>query len=177
LRLTQSKLADQAKSYYVGGLGREDYYTQGQELEGEWHGEGAKLLSLGGKASADAFYDLCDNRDPATREPLTPRRKEGRTVGYDINFHCPKSVSAMYAHRKDERIVAALREAVGDTMREMEAEMQTRVRVDDVQEKRVTGNMVWAEFVHMTARIFIRIASPSTRPTTKSRSAGRYSAI
>lgn len=152
LRMIQTKSAEQAKSYYVSGLSTEDYYVKGQELDGTWHGKGAKLLSLDGKVGADAFYDLCENRDPANRERLTPRTKERRTIGYDINFHCPKSVSALYAHAKDERIVAALREAVGETMREMETAMQTRVRVGDAQEQRLTGNMVWAEFVHMTAR-------------------------
>ena len=152
LRITQSKSADQAKSYYVAGLSREDYYTEGQELEGQWHGKGAELLGLGGEVGPNEFYDLCENRDPATGGRLTARTKDVRTVGYDVNFHCPKSVSAIYAHTKDERIVGALREAVGDTMREMETEMQTRVRIGGAQEKRITGNMVWAEFVHMTAR-------------------------
>lgn len=151
LRITQSKSAEQAKSYYVE-LSREDYYTEGQELKGQWHGKGAELLGLGGEVGSDEFYDLCDNRDPATGGRLTPRTKDMRRIGYDINFHCPKSVSAMYAHTKDERIVTALRGAVGDTMREMETEMQTRVRIGGAQENRVTGNMVWAEFVHMTAR-------------------------
>lgn len=152
LRMTQSKSADQAKSYYVSGLSREDYYTERQELKGHWHGKGAELLGLSGEVGSDEFYDLCDNRDPATNAPLTPRTKEVRTVGYDINFHCPKSVSAVYAHNKDERIIGALRGAVGETMREIEAEMQTRVRIGGAQEERFTGNMVWAEFVHMTAR-------------------------
>ncbi|MDR3404231.1 MAG: MobF family relaxase [Chthoniobacter sp.] len=150
--MTQSKSADQAKSYYVAGLTREDYYTERQELEGAWGGKGAGLLGLDGKVGSDEFYDLCDNRDPVTGARLTPRTKDVRTVGYDINFHCPKSVSAMYVHSKDERILGAFRQAVGDTMHEMEAEMQTRVRMGGAQEKRVTGNMIWAEFTHMTAR-------------------------
>ena len=152
LRMIQTKSAEQAKSYYVSGLSREDYYLQGQELDGMWGGKGAELLSLSGTVGADAFYDLCENRNPANRERLTARTKQVRTVGYDINFHCPKSVSALYAHTKDARIVAALRQTVDETMREMETAMQTRVRVGDAQEQRVTANMVWAEFVHMTAR-------------------------
>jgi conjugative relaxase-like TrwC/TraI family protein len=152
LRITQSKSADQAKSYYLDGLSREDYYTEGQELAGNWNGRGAELLGLDGKVGQDAFFDLCENRDPATGARLTPRTKEERTVGYDFNFHAPKSVSAIYAHTKDERIVGALRSAVGDTMRELEAEMKTRVRMGGVQEERTTSNMVWAEFIHKTAR-------------------------
>ena len=156
-RITQSKSADQAKSYYTKSLGREDYglgdyYTDGQEIAGNWQGRGAELLGVSGKVDQAAFFDLSENRAPATGERLTARTKNDRTVGHDFNFHVPKSVSAMYAHTGDEWIVAALREAVGDTMREMEAEMKTRVRVGGVQEERTTGNMVWAEFTHKTAR-------------------------
>ncbi len=152
LRITQSKSAEQAKSYYVDGLSREDYYREGQELAGRWQGRGAELLGLEGEVTSDGFFDLSENRDPATGERLTPRTKDNRTVGYDFNFHAPKSVSAMYAHTGDERIVTALRGAVGETMREIETEMQTRVRMGGVQEQRTTGNMVWAEFIHKTAR-------------------------
>ena len=152
LRITQSKSAQQAKSYYVSGLSREDYYSEGQEVAGNWHGKGAERLGLAGKVDQEAFYALSENRDPATGERLTARINDERTIGYDFNFHVPKSVSAMYSHTRDERIVAAMRGAVGETMREIETEMQTRVRLGGVQDQRVTGNMVYAEFVHKTAR-------------------------
>jgi conjugative relaxase-like TrwC/TraI family protein len=152
LRITQSKSAQQAKSYYVKGLSREDYYSEGQEVAGNWQGKGAERLGLAGKIDQEAFYALSENRDPATGDRLTARSNDERTIGYDFNFHVPKSVSAMYAHTQDERIVTAMRGAVGDTMREIETEMQTRVRVGGVQGQRTTGNMVWAEFVHKTAR-------------------------
>lgn len=152
LRIVQSKSSGQAKSYYTEGLSREGYYTEGQEIAGNWNGKGAERLGLDGTVSQKEFHALCENLDPATGTRLTARTNSDRTVGYDLNFHCPKSVSALYAHSKDERILSAFRESVGDTMREIETEMQTRVRVGGAQEKRVTGNMVWAEFIHMTAR-------------------------
>ena len=37
-------------------------------------------------------------------------------------------------------------------MREIESEIKTRVRKNGANENRTTGNMVWAEFVHFTAR-------------------------
>ncbi len=73
-------------------------------------------------------------------------------MGYDFNFHCPKSVSVIYEFTKDERILAAFNSAVTQTMREIEAESKTRVRQNGADENRVTGNLVWAEFVHFTAR-------------------------
>ena len=75
-----------------------------------------------------------------------------RTVGYDFNFHCPKSVSVVYEFTKDERILDAFRISVNQTMREIESEIKTRVRKNGANENRTTGNMVWAEFVHFTAR-------------------------
>ena len=52
----------------------------------------------------------------------------------------------------DQDILDAFRGAVDETMREIEAEMKTRVRRGGKDEDRVTGNMVWAEFIHTTSR-------------------------
>ena len=52
----------------------------------------------------------------------------------------------------DEGILDAFRGAVDETMREMEAEMKTRVRRKGQDTDRTTGNMVWAEFIHTTSR-------------------------
>ena len=84
LRITQSKSAQQAKSYYVSGLSREDYYSEGQEVAGDWHGKGAERLGLAGKVDQEAFYALSENRDPATGDRLTARSNDERTIGYDF---------------------------------------------------------------------------------------------
>jgi hypothetical protein len=57
-----------------------------------------------------------------------------------------------YAMSGDQDIMGAFRGAVDDTMREMEAEMKTRVRKRGQDINRTTGNMVWAEFIHTTSR-------------------------
>jgi conjugative relaxase-like TrwC/TraI family protein len=51
---------------------------------------------------------------------LTPRSNDDRTVGYDFNFHAPKSVSILYSQTQDARIVDAFRSSVDETMRELE---------------------------------------------------------
>jgi conjugative relaxase-like TrwC/TraI family protein len=152
LRIIQSKSAAHAKSYFKEGLSREDYYSEGQEIAGTWNGKAAERLGLRATVSQDDFHALCDNLDPATGARLTARTNSDRTIGYDFNFHSPKSATLLYSLTKDERILTACRGAVSDTMKEMETDMQTRVRIGGVQEKRETGNMVWAEFVHFTAR-------------------------
>src|SRR5581483_916404 len=52
----------------------------------------------------------------------------------------------------DQKLLDAFRDSVADTMREMEAEMKTRVRKQGADLDRTTGNMVWAEFIHTTSR-------------------------
>ena len=69
------------------------------------------------------------------------RTRTERTVGYDFTFSVPKSVSLLYALSGDEGIMDAFRGAVDETMREMEAEMKTRVRMggqDDEPRQRAT---------------------------------------
>lgn len=156
LRIIQNNAAAGAKSYYSTA----DYYTEGQELVGVWRGEGAKRLGLDGTIVKSDWDALCDNLDPRTGATLTARQKSNRRVGYDVNFHVPKSVSVYYGLSGDERLVTAFREAVDATMRDMEAEMKTRVRVGGKGEDRTTGNMVWGEFVHFTARPVDGVSDP-----------------
>jgi conjugative relaxase-like TrwC/TraI family protein len=148
LRIIQNSSPAGAKSYYSTS----DYYTEGQELVGHWRGEAAKRLGLDGTVAKDDWSALCDNRNPADGTTLTPRQKQNRRVGYDFNFHVPKSVSLLYAFTEDERILDAFKDSVGETMLEMEAEAKARVRKDGQNEDRTTGNLVWGEFVHLTAR-------------------------
>lgn len=148
LRITQNVHASGAKSYYSTA----DYYSEGQELTGQWRGVAARRLGLEGNVRQADWDALCDNRHPQTGKRLTPRRKTERTVGYDFNFHVPKSVSLLYATTRDERLLDAFRDAVDGTMRALEEEMSTRVRKGGKNENRRTGNLAWGEFVHFTSR-------------------------
>jgi conjugative relaxase-like TrwC/TraI family protein len=156
IRINQNVSSAGAATYYSTS----DYYTEGQEREGIWHGLGAARLNLSGKIDKSAWESLCENRDPRTGETLTIRRKSERRVGYDFNFHPPKSLSLLHAVTGDERIVDAFRSAVQETMAEMEAEMKARVRKDGGNKDRITGNMVWGEFIHLTTRPVDGIPDP-----------------
>ena len=81
-------------------------------------------------------------------------------MGYDFTFSVPKSVSLLYAMSGDQDILGAFRAAVDETMREMEAEMKTRIRKGRQDTDRTTGNMVWAEFIHTTSRPVDGIPDP-----------------
>src|SRR5712692_1396422 len=144
IRIRQQDSAKAAKEYYS----KADYYSEGQEIVGSWGGKGASRLGLSGTVDKFSFERLCDNLDPRTGEPLTVRTRSERTVGYDFTFSVPKSVSLLYAMSGDQGIMDAFRAAVDETMRDIEAEMKTRIRMGGKDEDRQTSNAVWAEFIH-----------------------------
>ncbi|MFN8301954.1 MAG: MobF family relaxase [Saprospiraceae bacterium] len=154
LRVTVSQSSAAAKSYYSQGLSHEDYYAKGksQEIIGNWYGKGATILGLSGQVNKDQFASLCDNINPLTGEQLTARTNENRRIGYDLNFHAPKSVSICYSLNEDEKIMEAFRDSVHEAMTELEKDMQARVRVGGQNDNRDTGNLIYGEFIHTTAR-------------------------
>jgi conjugative relaxase-like TrwC/TraI family protein len=152
LRITESKSALAAKAYFDRALRHADYYQKGAEIQGHWYGLGAARFGLTGEVTRHAFQSLIDNRHPLTGDKLTPRQKADRRVGADFTFNAPKSVSLLHALSGDARILEAFRKAVIATMRDVERDVKTRVRMGGKNEDRVSGNMVWAEFLHLTAR-------------------------
>jgi conjugative relaxase-like TrwC/TraI family protein len=148
LRIIQNTSAQGASSYFAAS----DYYLEEQELPGIWRGEAARQLGLSGKIDKAQWEAICHNRDPRTGLTLTARRKTERRVGWDMNFHVPKSVSLLYSLSGDERILTAFRESVQSTMQDMESEAKTRVRQGGKNEDRATQNLLWGEFVHFTSR-------------------------
>ena len=152
LRINQHQSLDGAKSYFDKELRAGDYYAKDQERAGEWRGRISARLSLSGQVGREPFFYLCGGRHPGTGEKLTPRLRADRTVGYDFNFHPPKSVSVVAELTGDERIFQAFRQAVQETMQEIETHAAARVRRGGRSEDRTTGELCWAEFVHFTAR-------------------------
>ncbi len=152
IRMIQSSSAAHAKAYFKDELSRSDYYVNDQELQGKVHGLLAERIGINGQVTKDLFFDLCDNINPATGKTLTPRTKDDRTVGYDINFHCPKSVSILHVLSKDDHILTAFEKSVRATMQDIERDSKTRVRTKGRDEERPTGELLWVDFTHQTAR-------------------------
>lgn len=162
MRIVPSGNAAAVWSYYTSALRREDYYMRGQEVPGKWHGKAAEYLGLKGEVTPEQFRALLENTHPLDGSRLTPRTRADRLCGWDINFHCPKSVSLLLAFTGDERLIRAFRESVAETMQDIEAMAMTRVRTDGQYTDRVSGNMVWSEFLHSMARPVDGIPDPHT---------------
>ena len=161
LRIVQTSSAVAAARYYNGGLTRGDYFEEDPgQSGGRWGGKGAKRLGLEGVVEKEPFNRLCQNWMPDGSGTLTPRTKTNRRVGYDINFHCPKSVSVLYSVIGDRAILTAFRSAARHAMEGLEADTRTRVRAAGGQGDRLTGNLVWAEFIHTTSRPIGGIPDP-----------------
>ena len=156
-----------AKEYFEKHLRVGDYYTQGQQVLGQWHGQGAATLGLSGVTRGEEFLRLCENLHPQTGERLTLRQKTtrveigpdgeehqsaNRRVFYDFTFSPPKSVSIAALAGGDTRIVEAHEQAVTAALNQLQAFAATRVRKNGQCTDRTTGNIVAATFRHETSR-------------------------
>lgn len=162
----QYRLGD-AKEYFAEHLCVGDYYTEGQQVLGQWYGQGAEQLGLSGITRQDEFAALCDNLHPQTGEKLTvrqkttrleigpdgqPRQNANRRVFYDFTFSPAKSVSIAALVGHDPRIVEAHEQAVVAALNQLQTFASSRVRKNGQCTDRTTGNIVAAVFRHDTSR-------------------------
>lgn len=153
--VTASKSVENAVNYFRNSLAMGDYYSQKQQVIAQWHGKTAEHIGLERDVNADHFEALLRNRNPLTGEKLTPRDDPKRRAMYDITISPVKSVSVVHAITENDEIIAAHHEAVRKTMLEVEANIQVRLGTSGKGKGRhnvTTGNMVFAEFLHMTGR-------------------------
>jgi len=125
IRVRESTAA--AKAYYTEKA-RQDYYSEGQEILGDWGGKGAAMLGLKGYMRDEEFSRLVENLHPKTGEQLTARMRSDRRPGFDLTFDVPKSVSLAYALTGNENIIKAARKTVWTIRDMMEENAATRVR-------------------------------------------------
>ena len=118
------------------------------------------MLGLRGQVERADYASLCHGHKPGTKEALTQRRKEDRRPGYDFTFSVPKSISLYLALSDDKAVECMIQDAFRETMSDVEARIECRVRKNGAQEDRVTGNLVYASFVHRETRPIDGIPDP-----------------
>jgi conjugative relaxase-like TrwC/TraI family protein len=155
--LTASKAQSYFRKEYANS--QNSYYTQGETLQGQWHGEFAKELKLSGAVDALAFDRLANGQNPETGEQWIAHRNTQRTqdhkelehrAGLDLTFNAPKTVSLAALPGHDERVRIAHAESVRTALDAGQEYMQARMGGD--KPSQTTGKWVAALFEHDTAR-------------------------
>ena len=87
------------QEYYLT-LAREDYYLNGGEPPGLWHGKGASDLGLCGVVESEHLTRLFEGYHPTEDRSLIQQQhyqnRENRP-GWDLTFSAPKSVSVLWS--------------------------------------------------------------------------------
>jgi conjugative relaxase-like TrwC/TraI family protein len=168
--LSASKLQDYHKREFTSP--DQNYWSQGQQVQGQWQGQLADKFGLSGAVGAEEFQRLSEGQHPYTAEQLVMHRQsfeyadaDGKTVnsvqhraGWDATFSPPKSVSLTALVGGDERIRTAHSEAVTIALTELERYTQARLGGNHPAE--TTGRFVVAKFEHDTARPVDGYAAP-----------------
>jgi conjugative relaxase-like TrwC/TraI family protein len=174
LTISKPLSAGQARAYHAEEFGnaRENYYTEGERITGEWHGKLAEQWGLKGEVREENFQRLSEGQHPTTGEQLvryqTPREyvnESGEKIktmehraGWDATFSAPKSVSLTALVGGDERVREAHRASVGVALDELEKYVQARLGGNLPAE--TTGKWAAAKFEHDSARPVDGYAAP-----------------
>lgn len=166
LTMSRALSAGQAIDYYRQEYANsnENYYTESQEVRGEWAGRLAEEWGLSGHVETWQYERLCMGQNPHTGEQLvqavTPRESVNyygdqivtseHRAGWDATFSAPKSVSLATLVGDDDRVKGAHRESVSAALERLEE--YTQARGGGNKPAVTTGRMVAAKFEHTAAR-------------------------
>ncbi len=174
LTISKPLSAAQVRTYHAEEFSnaRHNYYTTGDEIRGQWHGELARQWGLSGDVQEAHIHRLADGHHPITGEPLvhhqtarayTNERGERVTTmehraGWDGTFSAPKSVSLTALVGGDARVAEAHRASVRVALDETERYVQARIGRNHPAE--TTGTWIAARFEHDSARPVEGYAAP-----------------
>jgi conjugative relaxase-like TrwC/TraI family protein len=174
LTLSKPISAGQAQAYHRSEFAnaKENYYTEGERVRGEWQGQLAERYGLHGEVNEEQFARLSEGQHPQTGEALIRRQQaheyvnaQGETVramehraGWDATFSAPKSVSLTALVGGDGRVRDAHRESVRVALDEMEKYAQARIGGNAPPE--TTGAWAVARFEHDSSRPVDGYAAP-----------------
>lgn len=142
------------QSYYLN-LAREDYYLNGGEPPGLWHGSGAADLGLSGTVDGEALTRLFEGFHPREERALIQNAgSDKHQPGWDMTFSAPKSVSVLWSQASVEAR-RALQEAhliaVKAGLDYLEEEIAV-TRIGKGGAERESARLIVATFEHHTSR-------------------------
>ncbi len=166
LTISKPLTSGQAHSYHQEEFAnpKQNYYTQGDRVLGEWQGRLASEWGLKGNVTSEQFHGLAEGQQPLTGEQLVRHRfpsertdEESRKTktaehraGWDATFSAPKSVSITALVGSDKRVREAHGESVKTALAELERYIQARIGGNRPAE--TTAKMIAAKFEHDSAR-------------------------
>jgi conjugative relaxase-like TrwC/TraI family protein len=148
LSVANVRSAGGAASYFA----KDNYYAGADaDRSGMWVGKGAERLGLSGTVEAAVFEAILRGELPGGGR--IGREGADHRAGTDLTFSLPKSWSLLALVGKDERIIAAYREAVIETLHWAE-KTAAFLRVERAGKERQvqTDNLTVALFQHDTNR-------------------------
>ena len=174
LNISKPLSASQAQTYHEKEFtaAEQNYWKQGDTIQGEWHGRLAERFELSGAVGAEEFARLSEGQHPQTGKQLVLHRAvhqyrnaQGEMISpvehracWDATFSAPKSISLTALVGGDDRVREAHREAVNVALNELEKYTQARIGGNSPAE--TTGQFVAAKFEHDTARPVDGYAAP-----------------
>ena len=174
LTISKPLSAGQAQTYHKEEFAnaKENYYSEGDRIRGEWHGRLAQEWGLSGEVREEHFQRLANGQHPLTEEQLVRHQTareyvnaRGETVStmehraaWDATFSAPKSVSLTALVGGDEAVRQAHRDSVKVALNEMEQFVQARMGGNRLPE--TTGKWVATTFEHDSARPVNGYAAP-----------------
>jgi conjugative relaxase-like TrwC/TraI family protein len=174
LTISKPLRAAQVVTYHAEAFsnGRENYYTEGAEIQGQWHGRLASAWGLTGEVQADHIARLAAGQHPTSGETLVQRQRsrtytnahgeevttKGHRAAWDLTFSAPKSLSLTALVGGDDRVRQAHVDSVTVALAEVERYVQARIGRNHPAE--TTGQWVAARFEHDSARPVEGYAAP-----------------
>lgn len=174
LTISKPLSSTQAQTYHKEEFAnaRDNYYSEGERVRGQWHGKLAEQWGLKGEVNEEHFARLSDGQHPlsgaqlvqhrAAMEYVNERGERVKTMehraGWDATFSAPKSVSLTALVGGDEQVRAAHRESVAVALNELEKYVQARIGGNNPPE--TTGKWAAASFEHDSSRPVDGYAAP-----------------
>lgn len=155
--LTAGKATNYFKQEYANA--DNSYYTQGQTLQGRWHGKFAEELGLVGPVAEEQFTRMALGQNPETGGQWVQHRNTIRTqngnelehrAGFDLTFNAPKTVSLVALPGHDDRVRKAHAKSVIAALDAGQEYVQARMGGNRISQ--TTGRWAAAMFEHDTAR-------------------------
>jgi len=136
-----------------------DYYSENERVEGQWLGKAAELLKLGSGDFNEEFAKLGKHEAPHPEKGenamLGQRKKADAVSYYDLGLSAPKDFSVLAVVGDNSVLKELFEKEAKETVSELEKFAARRWRTGDKarsEEKKVTGNIAAAMFIHEASR-------------------------